>query len=125
MKFIALATTAAAIAVAAPSAALAGPYVNLETKSKFEGTDYGGSTSHLHAGWSEKLGSNTKWYIQVGPALITPDGEPAATEFSGKTGLKTKITDNLKGYVEVSFITQDQGGNEYKYGTKAGLTYSF
>ena len=125
MKLIALATAATAIAVAAPSAALAGPYVNLETKSKFTGTDYGSTTSHLHAGWSEKLGSDTKWYIQAGPAIIAADGEPSVNEYSGKTGLKHNITDNLKGYVEVSFTTQDQGGDDNKYGTKAGLTYSF
>ena len=125
MKLIALATTAAAIAVTAPSAALAGPYVNLESKSKFQGSDYGSTTTHLHAGWKDSLGSKSNWYIQAGPAIVSPDGEASTTEYSGKTGIKTKFTDRLSGYAEVSFVTVDQGGEDNKYGTKAGLTWSF
>lgn len=125
MKFIALATTAAAIAVTAPSAALAGPYVNLESKSKFTGTDYGSTSTHLHAGWKDSLGSKSSWYIQAGPVIVAADGEPSTTEYSGKTGIKSKLNDRLSSYVEVSFQTVDQGGEDNKYGTKAGLTWTF
>ena len=117
-----------AAAVAVPfisTAAVAGPYVNLETNSKLTGTDYGSTTSHLHAGYTDKLGSKSTWYVQAGPAVVAADGEPAVYEYSGKAGIKTKLSDNLKSYVEVSFMTVDQGGEDNKYGTKAGLTYSF
>ena len=44
----AIATLAATAAVVAPSAALAGPYVNVEANSAFTGSDYTGTTTDAH-----------------------------------------------------------------------------
>ena len=44
----AFAAAAAAVAFAAPGAALAGPYVNVEANSGFTGSDYTGTTTDAH-----------------------------------------------------------------------------
>ena len=46
----AIATLAAAAAVVAPSAALAGPYVNVETNAGWTGADYTGAATDFHVG---------------------------------------------------------------------------
>ena len=46
----AFAASAAALAFAAPGAALAGPYVNIEANSGFTGSDYTGTTTDAHVG---------------------------------------------------------------------------
>ena len=46
----AIATLAATAAVVAPSAALAGPYVNIEANSSFTGSNYTGTTTDAHVG---------------------------------------------------------------------------
>ena len=43
-----IAGAAAAVAFAAPGAALAGPYVNVEANSSFTGSDYTGTTTDAH-----------------------------------------------------------------------------
>ena len=62
----AIATLAAAAAVAAPSAALAGPYVNVEANSGFTGSDYTGTTTDAHVGYAGEVGA-VGYYAQVGP----------------------------------------------------------
>ena len=51
----AIATLAATAAVVAPSAALAGPYVNVEANSAFTGSDYTGTTTDAHVGYAGGL----------------------------------------------------------------------
>ena len=48
-KFIVLTATAAL-----SSPVLAGPYVNLETKAKYTGTDYKSRGTDLHVGYEDK-----------------------------------------------------------------------
>ena len=62
----AFAAAAAAVAFAAPGAALAGPYVNVEANSGFSGSDYTGTTTDAHVA----TGSTglVDWYAQVGAA---------------------------------------------------------
>ncbi len=119
----AIATLAAAAAVAAPSAALAGPYVNVEANSGFVGSDYAGTITDLHVGYEGALGESAAWYVQGGPAIVSPDGGDTDTEFSGKAGLSAGLTERLSAYGEVSFLTQD--GSDTNYGTKAGLKFTF
>ena len=52
----AIATLAATAAVVAPSAALAGPYVNIEANSSFTGSNYTGTTTDAHVGYAGTAG---------------------------------------------------------------------
>ena len=65
----AIATLAAAAAVAAPSAALAGPYVNVEANASWTGDNYTGATTDFHVGYEGELGASS-WYVQGGPAIV-------------------------------------------------------
>ena len=106
------------------SAAIAGPYVNVESNSGFSGSDYVGSVTDLHVGYEGDLGSDAGWYIQAGPAIVSVDGGDTTTELSGKVGASTALTERLDLYGEVAFITVD-GSDDNSYGTKVGLKYSF
>ena len=83
---------AASLCCAAP--AVAGPYVNVEAKSSFSGTDYSKTVLHNDLGWASKIG-DAKFYAQAGPALVIPDGGDQTTELAGKTGIKLKVNKNL------------------------------
>ena len=52
----AFAAAAAAAAFAAPGAALAGPYVNVETNAGWTGADYTGAATDFHVGYEDALG---------------------------------------------------------------------
>ena len=106
------------------SAALAGPYVNVEANSGFTGTDYEGTVTETHVGYEGPLGEKAGYYVQAGPAFVSPDGGDASTELSGKAGIGVDVTENINVYGEVSFITVD-GSDDNGYGTKIGATYRF
>ena len=95
-------------------AAFAGPYVNVEANSGFVGSDYQGTVTDAHVGYEGPLGESAAWYIQGGPALVSPDGAETEVEFSGKGGASVALTDALSLYGEISFIT---GDNDTGYGT--------
>lgn len=99
------------------SAAIAGPYVNVEANSGWAGTDYGGTVIDNHIGFE---GDN--WYIQGGPSIVSPDGADSTVELSGKAGGSLPLGEKLGAYGEVSFVTGDEVNG---YGTKVGLKYSF
>ena len=105
------------------SAALAGPYVNVESNSGFKGSDYGSTVTDLHVGFESSVGESAGYYVQAGPALVSVDGEDLTTEFSGKVGLSASVSEKTSVYGEVSFITD--GSEDNNYGTKAGIKYSF
>lgn len=104
-------------------AALAGPYVNVETNAGWTGDDYSGATTDLHVGYEGDLGA-ASYYVQAGPALVSPDGEESDVQLSGKAGLGVPVTDQLGVYGELSFLTADDSDNN-GYGGKLGLKYSF
>ena len=117
-SFIALGTLATVVA----TPAIAGPYVNTEINSGWNGSDYQSSQTDLHVGYegnAEQLG----YYLQAGPAIVSVDGEDANTELSGKAGASFQATDALSVYGEISFVTTDS--DENNYGTKAGLKWAF
>jgi hypothetical protein len=120
----AIATLAAAAAVAAPSAALAGPYVNVEANSGWTGSDYTGTTTDAHLGYEGTVGA-AAWYVQGGVSLVSPDGGETDTVPSGKAGIGAPITDALGAYGEVSFIGSGDSDIDRGYGAKLGLKYSF
>ena len=73
-SIIALAT----LSTLSATPAMAGPYVNTEINSGWNGSDYGGSTTDLHIGYEgnvDRLG----YYLQAGPAIVSPDGGDANT----------------------------------------------
>ena len=119
MKTIALALAATTIA-SAP--AMAGGYVNAESKAKYTGSDYKSTRTDLHIGYEGKAGQ-LGYYIQGGPALQAADGVDGTTDFSGKGGIKIAATEKLDVYGEVSFVTDET--TDTAYGTKIGAKYKF
>jgi outer membrane autotransporter protein len=115
-----------AAAAAAPfmaTAAMAGPYVNVEANSGFTGSDYSGTTTDLHVGYEGASGA-VGYYVQAGPSLVSPDGAASDTVFSGKVGGSVAATENLSVYGEFAFATGADGADN-GYGTKAGVKWTF
>ena len=121
----AIASLAAAAAVVAPSAALAGPYVNVETNAGWTGADNTGAATDFHVGYEGALGESASYYVQGGATLVSPDGGDADTVPSGKAGLGVAVTDALGAYGEVSFVGSGDSDIDRGYGAKLGLKYSF
>jgi len=117
-----LATIAAAPLFA--GAAIAGPYVNVETNAGWVGDDYSGATTDIHVGYEGALGDTASYYVQAGPAIVAVDGEDSDTQFSGKAGLGLPVGDNLGVYGEVSFLTADDS-DDLGLGGKLGVKYNF
>ena len=112
---------AAAVSMSA-GAAVAGPYVNVETNAGWVGDDYSAATTDLHVGYEGPVGENASWYIQGGPAIVAVDGVDTETEFSGKAGVGVAVTEQLSIYGEVSFLT---GEDDTNYGSKIGAKFNF
>ena len=104
-------------------AAVAGPYVNVESNASYTGSDYQSRTTDFHVGWEG--GNDTfDYYVQGGPALVNTDGAADGdTQVSGKVGASVAATDKLGFYGEVSVITAEDVDNSW--GTKIGTKYSF
>ena len=112
---------AAGILLASAPAAIAGPYVNVETNSNRYGNDYLGSVIETHVGYEGELGDLADYYVQGGPAFSLPNGSDAETDFSGKAGIVYEAAENLEIYKELYFITGDETATTFK----AGATYRF
>jgi len=104
-------------------AALAGPYVNVETNAGWVGDDYSGATTDLHVGYEGEAGA-ASYYVQAGPAIVSVDGEESDTQFSGKAGVGVPVTDAIGVYGELSFLTADDE-DDFGLGGKLGLKYNF
>ena len=116
---------AAALSLSA-GAAVAGPYVNVETNAGWAADDYTGATTDIHVGYEGPIGESASYYVQGGPAVVAVDGEDTETEFSGKAGVGVEIADGLGVYGEVSFITTEiDGDDELNVGGKLGVKYAF
>ena len=103
-------------------AAMAGPYVNVESNTGWVGSDYEGTVIETHVGYEGDISENAGYYVQAGPAFIAEDGEATETELSGKAGVSVAVSESVEVYGEVSFVTDADANG---YGTKAGLTYRF
>ena len=121
----ALLLAGAASFMAAP--AFAGPYVNIENNAGFTGSDFEGSVTETHAGYEAALGEDAAWYVQAGPAFVSPDGEDTTTELSGKVGIGADVTDRINLYAEIAAQTQDEINfdEDLNIGTKIGVKYTF
>ena len=104
-------------------AALAGPYVNIETNAGWVGDDYTAATTDLHVGFEGEAGT-ASYYVQAGPAIVAVDGEDTDTQFSGKAGVGVPVSDALGVYGELSFLTADDD-DDFGLGGKLGVKYNF
>ena len=120
MKKIALALAATAFA---STPAMAGVYLNAESRDGYTGKDYTGRTLDLHVGYEGSL-KKFDYYIQGGPAVsAVADVDGTETRLSGKLGGKFNVTQKLGVYGEFSGTSNDEADNTY--GTKIGAKYSF
>ncbi len=117
-----IAAAAAAIALA-PAAALAGPYVNVETNAGWVGDDYTAATTDLHVGFEGEAGA-ASYYVQAGPAIVAVDGQDTDTQFSGKAGIGVPVSDAIGVYGEMSFLTAEDE-DDFGLGGKLGVKYNF
>ena len=106
-------------------AALAGPYVNVETNAGWTGSDYSGAATDVHLGYEGPIGERGSYYVQGGIVLLTPDGEDMDVAPSGKAGLGFALTESLGAYGEVSFAGSGDSDVDKGYGAKVGLKYNF
>jgi hypothetical protein len=106
-------------------AAVAGPYVNVETNAGWTGSNYTGATTDFHVGYEGALGDSASYYVQGGASLLTPDGGSDDTVPSGKAGLGLALTDALSAYGEVSFVGSGDSDVDRGYGGKLGVKYNF
>ena len=106
-------------------AALAGPYVNVETNAGWTGTDYAGAVTDFHVGYEGAVGESGSYYVQGGASYVSPDGGDSDTVPSGKAGIGFDLTEALGAYGEVSFIGSGDEDIDRGYGAKLGVKYSF
>ena len=117
-----IAAAAAAIALA-PAAALAGPYVNVETNAGWVGDDYTAATTALHVGIEGEAGA-ASYYVQAGPAIVAVEGEETDTQISSKAGIGVPVSDAIGVYGEMSFLTTEDE-DDFGLGGKLGVKYNF
>jgi hypothetical protein len=102
------------------TAAVAGPYVNIENNAGLTGSDFLGHTTDFHLGY-EDAGKSGSWYIQAGPSVFVDDGGDADTKPTGKIGGSVNATDKISVYGELAAAFDDINN----YVTKLGVKYSF
>ena len=113
---------ATGILLTSGSAAMAGPYANIENNTGWLDGDFQGGVTEVHAG--VELGD---FYVQGGPAYFSVAGEEGYVEYSGKAGVGVDLSEKMAAYGEVSVLTEDK---EFDFktlnvGTKVGATYKF
>jgi hypothetical protein len=115
-----IASGVAVSAAALASPATAGTYVNIENNAGYQ-DGYQGSTTDLHVGY-EGGDATYGFYIQGGPAIVSPDGGDTDMELSGKIGGSVQASENVSIYGELSFITAEE---DPSVGTKLGAKWNF
>ena len=113
---------AAALSMSA-GAAVAGPYVNVETNAGWTGDDYTGATTDIHVGYEGEVGA-ASYYVQAGPAIVAVDGADTETELSDKSGIGLPVSVAIGVYGEVSFLTAEDE-DDFGVGGKLGVKYNF
>jgi len=112
---------AAAALVFGASAAVAGPYANVEANAGWVGSDYSGNVTDLHLGFEHSEGPYSV-YVQGGPAFVSVDGMDSEMEFSGKIGGSVAANSKVSVYAELAGITGDLNNS---YGGKLGAKWAF
>ena len=108
-------------------AAVAGPYVNVESNISYPDGDYSGATTDLHIGYEGSLGEKADFYVQGGPTFVAVDGTGGSEgEISGKVGVTVAATDSLGVYGELSGITKEvSGADTVNWGATLGAKFVF
>ena len=124
--FKTLASVGALAATFIGTAAIAGPYANVETNVLWQGGNYDGALTELHVGYEYEASEDVTLYVQAGPAVVSVSGEENETEVSGYLGAVAEVSDNVELYGELGFLT---GGGDFNdelfIGLEAGATYRF
>lgn len=110
------------------TAAIAGPYVNVEANSAYVGNDYEATLLETHVGFEGPVGPSADWYIQGGPAFTFVDGEDDTdTEVSGKVGIGFDVTESVNIYGEVWAMTAGEVDfdEDLTVGLKSGVKIKF
>ena len=115
-----IASGVAVSAAVLASPATAGTYVNIENNAGYQ-DGYQGSTTDLHVGYEGGDGVYG-FYLQGGPAIVSPDGGDTDMELSGKVGGSVQVAEDVSIYGEVSFITAEE---DPAVGTKLGAKWNF
>ena len=115
---------AAALSMSA-TAAVAGPYVNVEANAGFTGSEYEGTNTDLHIGYEGDISDSVSYFVQGGATVLSPDGGESETVPSGKAGIGLDVTDALGAYGELSFVGSGDKDIDRGYGAKLGVKYSF
>ena len=115
-----IASGVAVSAAALASPALAGTYANVENNAGYQ-DGFQGSTTDIHIGY-EGGDDVYGFYLQGGPALVSPEGGDVDMELSGKIGGSVQASPNVSIYGELSFITAEE---DPSVGTKLGAKWSF
>ena len=115
-----IASGVAVSAVALASPALAGTYLNVENNAGYQ-DGYQGSTTDLHVGYEGGDGIYG-FYLQGGPAIVSPEGGDVDMELSGKVGGSVQVAEDVSIYGELSFITAE---DDPSVGTKLGAKWNF
>ena len=123
--FKSLFAAAAALSMSA-GAAVAGPYVNVETNASWAGDDYVGALTDLHVGFEGGAGV-ASWYVQGGPAILAIDGAENETRYSGKVGVGLPVSEAVDIYAELSAVTatDEFEMDDLSVGGKLGVKYTF
>ena len=115
-----IASGAAVSAVALGSPVFAGTYANVENNAGYQ-DGFQGSTTDIHIGYEGGDGVYG-FYLQGGPALVSPSGGDVDMELSGKIGGSVQASENVSIYGELSFITAE---DDPSVGTKLGAKWNF
>ena len=109
------------------SAALAGPYVNIENNSGFNDKDFTGGATDLHIGFEGNVSDAVSLYAQGGPQIQHVKDADSENEYSGKIGGNIAVTERLGIYGEVAAVTvhQEFDFESLNIGTKIGAKFAF
>lgn len=125
--FKSLVAASAALSLSA-SAAVAGPFLNVEANASYPDGEYVGAVTDFHLGFEGTAG-DVGYYIQGGPAFIHSEAaDDTETELSGKVGVTYAATDYLGVYGELAAITngEDKDGDEIlDWAGKVGVKFDF
>ena len=120
LKILLVSGVAASAAAALASPASAGTYANVENNAGYQ-NGFQGSNTDIHIGYEGGDGVYG-FYLQGGPALVSPSGGDVDMELSGKIGGSVQASPNVSIYGELSFITAE---DDPSVGTKLGAKWSF
>ena len=126
MKLLPSILAGAALGIAHGTAAVAGPYVNVESNSSFADADYTSTLLETHLGYEADLGTDASWYIQAGPGFRFDDDQPSEALGTGKVGIGIDVTERTNVYGELAAASAEEFDfSELSLGAKLGIKYSF